>query len=199
MSKIHQFFMHLASFSQNLINTNKIETGNDKFETRSVSVAVKLASNFFAKMQEHIDDNSIPKDVPAFAKSFFVEARGGFVPAPPAAEAAKPAANQPTDANGGGKRKGNGEAEQQAEGQKKKRNTSDKSLKMGLFHLKKGTPASKALPEKSTLKDGICLDFCCHASSSITCSVRTGNIIPTGKMYPRKIGPFFSSTWRSRA
>jgi hypothetical protein len=30
---------------------------------------------------------------------------------------------------------------------------------MGLFHLKKGTPASKALPEKSTLKDGICLDF----------------------------------------
>ncbi len=33
---------------------------------------------------------------------------------------------------------------------------------MGLFHLKKGTPASKALPEKSALKDGICLDFCCH-------------------------------------
>ena len=163
MSKTHQFFMHLASFSQNSINTNKIETGDSKFETRSVSVAVKLASKFFAKMQEHIDDNSIPKDVPAFAKSFFVEATGGgFVPAPPAAEAAKPTANQPADANGGGKRKGNGEGEQQAEGQKKKRNTSDKSLKMGLFHLKKGTPASKAVPEKSTLKDGICLDFCCH-------------------------------------
>ena len=163
MSKIHQFFMHLASFSQNSINTNKIETGDDKFETKSVSVAVKLASKFLAKMQEHIDDNSIPKDVPAFAKSFFVEANGGgFVPAPPAVEAAKPTTNQPADANGGGKRKSNGEAEQQAEGQKKKRNTSDKSLKMGLFHLKKGTPASKALPEKSTLKDGICLDFCCH-------------------------------------
>jgi len=163
MSKIHQFFMHLASFSQNSINTNKIETGDDKFETRSVSVAVKLASKFFAKMQEHIDDNSIPKDVPAFAKSFFVEATGGgFVPAPTADEAAKPATNQPTDANGGGKRKANGEAEQQAEGQKKKRNTSDKSLKMGLFHLKKGTPVSKALPDKSTLKDGVCLDFCCH-------------------------------------
>jgi hypothetical protein len=77
MSKTHQFFMHLASFSQNSINTNKIETGDSKFETRSVSVAVKLASKFFAKMQEHIDDNSIPKDVPAFAKSFFVEATGG--------------------------------------------------------------------------------------------------------------------------
>ncbi len=35
---------------------------------------------------------------------------------------------------------------------------------MGLFHVKKGTPASKALPNKSTLKDGttICMDFCCH-------------------------------------
>jgi hypothetical protein len=33
---------------------------------------------------------------------------------------------------------------------------------MGLFHMKKGTPASKALPEKSTLKEGVCLDFCCH-------------------------------------
>ncbi len=137
-------------FSQNSINTNKIETGDDKFKMKQVSFEVKLASNFFAKMQEHIDDNSIPKDVPAFAKGFFVETTGGgFVPAPLAAEAAKPAANQPADANGGGKRKGNGEAEQQAEGQKKKRNTSDKSLKMGLFHLKKGTPASKALSEKS--------------------------------------------------
>ena len=38
----------------------------------------------------------------------------------------------------------------------------DKSLKMGIFHLKKGTPISKALPEKSTLKEGFCLDFCCH-------------------------------------
>ena len=117
-------------------------------------------------MQEHIDDNSIPKDVPAFAKSFFVEAStvGGFIPAPPAAEAVKPVANQPAEANnGGGKRKGNGEADQQAAaGQKKQRNTSDKSLKMDLFHMKKGTPASKALFEKSTLKEGVCLDFCCH-------------------------------------
>jgi hypothetical protein len=77
MSKIHQFFMHLASFLQNLINTNKIEIGDDKFECKQVSVAVKLASKFFTKMQEHVEDNSIPKDVPAFAKSFFVETTGG--------------------------------------------------------------------------------------------------------------------------
>ena len=33
---------------------------------------------------------------------------------------------------------------------------------MGIFHMRKGTPASKALPEKSKLTDGIFLDFCCH-------------------------------------
>jgi hypothetical protein len=33
---------------------------------------------------------------------------------------------------------------------------------MGLFHIKKGTPVAKALPEKGKLKDEICLDFCSH-------------------------------------
>jgi hypothetical protein len=103
MSKFHQFFMHVASFLQNSINTNKIKTGDRIFETKQVSVVVKLASKFFAKMQEHINDNSIPKDMPAFAKSFFQGHGGGFVPAPLATEAAKPATNQPAKANGGGK------------------------------------------------------------------------------------------------
>jgi hypothetical protein len=74
-------FMHLASFSQNSLNTNKIEVGDDKFETKMVTTAVKLASKFLNKMQEHINDNSIPKDVTVFAKSFFAEApRGGLHP-----------------------------------------------------------------------------------------------------------------------
>jgi len=35
---------------------------------------------------------------------------------------------------------------------------------MGLFHVKKGIPLAKAMPDKSTLKDevSICLDFCSH-------------------------------------
>ncbi len=78
--KSTSFFMHFASFSQNLINTNKIEVGDDKFETKMVTTAVKLESKFLNKMQEHIDDNSIPKDVPKFAKSFFVKATGGASP-----------------------------------------------------------------------------------------------------------------------
>ena len=115
MSKIHQFFMHLALFSQNLINTNKIETGNNKFKCKQVSVAVKLASKFFTKMQEHVGDNSIPKDILAFAKSFFVAATGGggFVPAPTAVNATtNPATYQPTKSNSGVKRKGNCKAKQ---------------------------------------------------------------------------------------
>jgi hypothetical protein len=77
MAKIHQFFMHLASFSQNLINTNKIKVGDNKFKTKNISTAVRLAAKFFNKMQEHVNDNSIPKDVPAFSESFFIKAPGG--------------------------------------------------------------------------------------------------------------------------
>ncbi len=110
MAKIHQFFMHLASFSQNSINTNKIKIGDNKFESKNVSTAVTLAAKFFNKMQKHVEDNSISKDVSASAKSFFIEATGGGVaPAPTANEAKKPSTTQPTDGSGGGKRKPNGE------------------------------------------------------------------------------------------
>ncbi len=136
---------------------------NDKFDVKNVTIAVKLASKFFSKMQEHVDDNSIPRDVPAFARSFFSEATGGgFTLAPKGNNAKKPSTAQPADGTGGGKRKPNGKEQQ---GQKKsKKEFSDKILKMGLFHVKKGTPASKTLPDKSTLKDGtsICIDFCSH-------------------------------------
>jgi hypothetical protein len=61
---------------------------------------------------------------------------------------------------------------------------------MGLFHVKKGTPASKALPNKSTLKNrvSICMDFCCHEKKcNLTiCYARTANIIPTGRMCPMR-------------
>ena len=69
---------------------------------------------------------------------------------------------KPTTSTVGGKRKSDGTDNQT----KKKRDISDKSLNldkflgMGIFHLKKGTTlASKALPEKSKLKDGVCLEF----------------------------------------
>jgi hypothetical protein len=50
MEKIHQFFQLLPSFLQNLINTNKIEVGKDKFDTKNVTIVLKLASKLFRKM-----------------------------------------------------------------------------------------------------------------------------------------------------
>ena len=159
MGKLHQFFQHLASFSQNSINTNKVEISDDTLDAKQVIIAVKLISKFFKKMTEHIDDSTVPKEIPPFARTFFVEQGSKIIPATTATE--QESTGKTTASTEGGKRKSDGGADTQT---KKKRDTSDKSLAMGIFHLKKGTPASKALPEKSKLKDGasICLDFCCH-------------------------------------
>jgi hypothetical protein len=79
-------------------------------------------------------------------------------------------------------------------GQKKPREEfSNKSLKMGLFHVKKVTPAVNALPNNSKLKDGqgICLDFCLH-EKNVTSPIsyaRMGSITPTGKNVPDKDKP----------
>ena len=68
-------------------------------------------------------------------------------------------ATQPIVPGKGGKRKSDAT---DPGTKKKKRETSDKSLQMGLFHVKNGTPVAKGLPDKSKLKDGegICMDFC---------------------------------------
>jgi hypothetical protein len=181
--------MHLALFSQNLINTNKIEVGDNKFKRKNVSTAVRLAAKFFNKMQEHVDDNSIPKDVPAFAKSFFIKAPGGgFAPKPKTDNAKKPGTTQPADGNGGGKCKANGK-EQQVQ-KKPKKEFSDRSLKMGLFHVKKGTPALKALPIRALLRTELASAWTSAAmrrSVMLTiCYARMANIIPTGRMRPTR-------------
>jgi hypothetical protein len=165
MAKIHQVFQLLAAFSQNSINTNKVELGLADLDDKHIKTAIKLATKFFKKMVDHIDNNSVPKEVPTFAKSLFVEQTlGGFAIAPPTILAPKsnPTA-QPATLKEGGKRKTNGKEPAVVAGNKKPRKEfSDKSLKMGIFHVKTGTPAAKALPDKTLLKDsaGICLDFC---------------------------------------
>ena len=158
MGKIHQLFQHLASFSQNSINTNKVEIGDVDLETKQITIAVKFASKFITKMLEHIDENSIPKNIPAFAKSLFVEA-----PEVGITETIKRSANQiSTTANEGGRRKLPGGDDP---GSKKPRKEfSDRSLKMGLFHIRKGTLPNRAFPDRTKLKDGagICHDFNSH-------------------------------------
>jgi hypothetical protein len=135
--------------------------------TRSIPIKLNwdyltLTTNTSRPQLSYIDDNLIPKDIPTFAKSLFAkQTLGGFALAPCTTEAPKANATQPTTSNEGDKRKTNGK--EQPAGQKKPRKEFlDKSLKMGIFHVKKGTPAAKAFLDKTLLKDstGICLGFC---------------------------------------
>jgi hypothetical protein len=104
-------------------------------------------------MTKHIKDDTAPKEVPAFACTLFVNQPGsGFTKAPVIEKTAKtPAAN--------GKRKKDGDEPKK---KKQKCKASDKSLKMGIFHIKQDVNATLALPKKGQLKDSICLDFCTH-------------------------------------
>jgi hypothetical protein len=101
----------------------------------------------------------------AFAKIFFTKLMGrGFTNVPKSNDTKKPNATQPTTSNEGGGSKQK-LYDNKRQGQKKTRKEfSDKSLKMGLFYIKKGTPTAKALPDKSTLNDGVgvCMGFCSH-------------------------------------
>jgi len=153
MGKIHQLFQHLASFSQSSINTNKVKIGDVDLETKQITIAVKFASKFMTRMLEHIDENSIPKNIPAFAKSLFVES-----PEIGGTETIKQSANQiSTAANEGGRRKLPGGDDP---GSKKHwKEFLDRSLKMGLFHIRKGTPSNRASPDRTKLKDSVLDSF----------------------------------------
>ncbi len=79
MAKIHQMFMHLANFSQNSLNTNKVELGDSNFDTRLVKTGVRLGAKIINKMIKHVEDNSVPKEIPNFAKSLFVKQTAGGI------------------------------------------------------------------------------------------------------------------------
>jgi hypothetical protein len=53
MAKLHQFFQSLAMFSQNSINTNKVEINNLSFDKKQITAAMKLVTKFFKKIIEH--------------------------------------------------------------------------------------------------------------------------------------------------
>ena len=115
-------------------------------------------------MFEHMDRNSIPQNIPAFAKSLFVEApKAGFTHESRTTETIKQSANQiSTTANEGGRHKLHGSNDPGAK--KPRKEFLDRSLKVGLFHIRKGTPHNKAFPDSIKLKDGtgICHNFNSH-------------------------------------
>ncbi len=81
MGKLHQFFQYLALFSQNSINNNIVEhgimTSNQGLDSKNIAIAVKLGSKFLIKMTELIEDDTVPKEIPSFARSLFTETSSG--------------------------------------------------------------------------------------------------------------------------
>ncbi len=159
MAKIHQFFLNLVLFSQNSVNTNLVEHGatGDELNISNVVIAVKFAVKFWKKMNDHIKDDTIPKEIPPFASSMFFE-NAGVVVATAAPVAINKSAETPAALNQAkGKKSG-----KEPRNKKQKQETSNKSLKMGLIHMEKGASVAAVLPEKGNLKENICLDFCSH-------------------------------------
>ncbi len=130
MGKIHQFFQHLANFSQNSLNMNKVKLGDSDFKTRLVKTGVKLGAKFFNKMIKHVEDNLLRKDIPAFAKSLFVEQTTGRIITLVATNTNAKNQKSAAVSGEGYKRKSDGNEP----GKKKSRKEfSDKSLKMQTF------------------------------------------------------------------
>jgi len=74
MNQLHNVFKACAGFLQNSVNNNIVELGsNDKLDTKLLATAVRIASKFYDKMLEHIEENYVPTSIPAFAKDLFVD------------------------------------------------------------------------------------------------------------------------------
>jgi hypothetical protein len=134
MAKIHQFFQNLVLFSQNSVNTNLVEHGatNNELNISNVVIAVKFAMNFWKKMNDHIKDDTVPKEIPSFAHSMFFK-NAGVVVATAAPVTIDKSAKTPASLNEAkGKKSG-----EEPRNKKQKRETSNRSLKMGLFHTEK--------------------------------------------------------------
>ncbi len=83
-------------------------------------------------MNDHIKDNTVPKETPSFAHSMFFK-NAGVVVATAALVAINKSAKTPAVSNEAkGKKSG-----EEPRNKKQKRETSNKSLKMGLFHMEK--------------------------------------------------------------
>jgi hypothetical protein len=50
---------------------NKVEIEDLTLEIKHITIGVKLAAKFINNMVKHIDNNSVPKEIPAFDKDLF--------------------------------------------------------------------------------------------------------------------------------
>ena len=145
MQKLHHVFVLLAQFSSNSKNSNSIKLGKSTFDNKNLNVAINYASSFLIKMEEYVTEDSVPTDVPSFARGII--------------ESLKPAetASAKTLASSGAAKPGQDEPDKK----KQKKASSKKNTdftKLGLFHAKDGIEDGKIFP--STLKLPLCSKFC---------------------------------------
>ncbi len=78
MGKLHQFFQHLPFFAE-LHQHEQVQIVDLTLEIKHTTIGVKLMAEFINKMVKHIDNNLLPKEIPASAKGLFVEQTAGYI------------------------------------------------------------------------------------------------------------------------
>ena len=144
MQKLHHVFVLLAQFSSNSKNTNSIKLNKSTFDSKNLNVAIKYASSFLIKMEEYVSEDSVPTDVPSFARGIVESLK------PTETTSAKTLSSSGTAAK---------PAEDEPDKKKQKKNKKNTDFtKLGLFHAKEGIEDGKVFP--STLKQPLCSKFC---------------------------------------
>ncbi len=139
----------LAHFSSNSKNTNSIKLGKSTFDNKNLNGTIKYASSFLIKMEKYVAEDSVPTDVPSFARGII--------------ESIKPAekASAKTSASSGSASSGAADPGQDELDKKKQKKVTGKKntdfTKLGLFHTKDGIEDGKVFP--NTLKLPLCSKF----------------------------------------
>ena len=125
-------------------------------------------------MLEHIDDNSVPKNIPVFAKNMFTDT-SNVVPTRIGDQSSAKTSSETKTTNATklmehpttpGKQKRKSEDDDGRDKKKGRKKGNNKAFEKGLFFLKDNTlPVSKIVPPKEVLSKGLCLDFCSHGKA----------------------------------
>jgi len=70
MWEIQRFIQALAMFSKNSVNIRNIQINVSDLDTSEIISAVKSISNFMTSMSDHVSNDTVPTNIPRYAKSF---------------------------------------------------------------------------------------------------------------------------------
>jgi hypothetical protein len=178
LNMLHKALSQLASFSTNSVNNSLIEHGDNgsNLKVDLIVKIVKFVTRFFANIDNHIMEGSVPNSVPAFtprdANPMIVNAVAPITEI--AASRVKPYASPP----------GTPACERNGKKQKVKPASKD-FTKAGLFRCKEGTPIADLFP--NNLEKKLCSFFSFHdkkcSKPNQACDfehIRKWDMIPAG-------------------